>query len=86
MGKRINRYRIKVLYKDGGRLALSGRVDVWKDKEFENDIDRAEFILDRAHVGWDGFRTLDGKRLEENKVIRAIKDGEAELVECKKVY
>lgn len=86
MGKRINRYRIKVNYKDGGKLSANCRIDVYKDKEFDNDLDRVEWMLDRSRIGWDGFITLRGERLEENRIIRAIKDGEAELVECKKVY
>lgn len=86
MGKRINRYRIKVVYSDGGKLSLNARVAVWKDENFKSDLERVGFLLDANRIGWDGFRTLSGERLEENKVIAAIKEGTATLVECKKIY
>lgn len=86
MGKRINRYRIKIHYKDGGKLSVNGRVAVWRDEEFNDDLERVGEILDRSQIGWDGFRTLMGERIEENRIIQAIKNGEAELVECKQTY
>lgn len=86
MGKRINRYRIKVEYSDGGKLSLNARVAVWKDETFKSDLERVGFILDANRIGWDGFMTLGGKRLEENKVITAINEGIATLAECKKIY
>lgn len=86
MGKRINRYRIKILYKDGGRLSVNARVDVWTDADFKDDLERVGHILDMNRIGWDGFRTLRGERVEENKIVEAIKNGEAEIIECKQVY
>lgn len=86
MGKRINRYRIKVEYSDGGKLSLNARVAVRKDETFKSDLERVGFILDANRIGWDGFMTLGGERLEENKVIAAINEGTATLVECKKIY
>lgn len=64
---------------------MNGRVDVWKDKEFKDDMERVKLILDRARIGWDGFQAFNGER-SENKVIQAINDGQAELVECKQTY
>lgn len=86
MGKRINRYRIKIHYMDGSKLSVNGRVAVWRDEEFKDDLERVGEILDRSRIGWDGFRTLRGERIEENKIIESIKNGEAEIVECKKIY
>ncbi|EOH77024.1 MULTISPECIES: hypothetical protein [Enterococcus] len=86
MGKRINRYRIKIHYKDGSKLTVNGRVAVWRDEEFKDDLERVGEILDRSRIGWDGFMTLRGERIEENKIIEAIKKGDAEIVECKQTY
>lgn len=86
MGKRINRYRIKIRYKDGGKLSLNARVAVWRDEEFKSELERVGYLLDSSRIGWDGFRTWDGRRLEENKVVKAIEAEEAKIIECKKVY
>lgn len=86
MGKRINRYRVKIRYSDGGKLSLTARVDTWVDEDFKNDIERVGYLLDRSRIGWDGFLTWKGERIEENSVIRDIKAGLAEIVECKQTY
>ncbi|GAA2926562.1 hypothetical protein [Enterococcus raffinosus] len=45
-----------------------------------------EEILDNSRIGQYGYWTLKGGRVEENKIIEAIKKGEAEIVECKQTY